>query len=175
MSTLYTPGLTNAKILDDDRQRWRAFCIDTRHWEVPTKLIHTYNPVWMETLFDPANRTSVPEKQGIYMFVIRPSNQVLANFQHKYILYVGQTINLRQRFSTYFRYINSTKPSDQLKRIMILIWEGKLQFHFFEAVNLSANQLTDIEFDLIDTIIPPMNNRFNAPIVKQSVKLYAPR
>jgi len=175
MSTLYTPILTNDKILQDDKQRWRYFCIDTRHWEASTKLIHTFKPVWHETIFDVASRTSIPEKQGIYMFVLKPLNESIANFQHKYILYVGQTINLRQRFGTYFGYINSKKPSDQLKRIMTLVWQGKLQFHYFEATNLTSDELTDIEFDLIDTIVPPMNSRFRADIIKATVKFYAAR
>ena len=175
MGTLYTPELTNEKLLQTDSHRWRTFCADCRLWEVPTKLLHNYPLNWQTTKFDRANTATLPESTGVYMFVLQAENALLTNGQQSYILYVGQATNLRERFAGYFAYPNSKKPSNQLKRIMILLWEERLQFHYFETPNFTKQALTEIEFDLINMTVPPMNNRFRGELINQNVKAYAPR
>ncbi|WP_338872101.1 hypothetical protein WBJ53_27100 [Spirosoma sp. SC4-14] len=175
MGTLYTPELTNEKILQMDQHRWRTFCADCRLWEAPTKLLHSHQLNWHEVKFERSNAAILPESMGVYMFVLRASNALMTNGQHSYIMYVGQAINLKERFTGYFKYVKSKKPSDQLKRIMILLWQERLQFHYFETPNFTKEELTNIEFDLIDMTIPPMNNLFRGEFVNQNVKAYAPR
>lgn len=173
--SLYTPTLTNQDILNDQRQRWRSVCLDYRIWETSTQMLDTFNPQWNEIPFLKSNNSTIPKTQGIYMFVIRPNNHSLVNGHNRHILYIGQTKNLHQRFGQYFHYANSDEPSDQLKRIMILLWQERLFFNFFETNNVQAHELTTLEFDLIDMIIPPINDRFRADIIKSHVKFYSPR
>lgn len=173
--SLYTPSITNQQILDDPKQRWKTICLDYRIWENPTQMIEAFNPKWQEIPFLKSNTSTIPDAQGIYMFVLKPKNMHLVNHQNQHILYIGQTKNLHTRFRQYFHYEHSDLPSDQLKRIMILLWKERLSFHYFETNNVSKEELTTLEFDLIDMIIPPMNDRFNADFVKQYVKLYSPR
>lgn len=173
--SLYTPSITNQQILDDQKQRWKTICLDYRIWENPTQMIETFNPSWQEIPFLQSNTSKMPHTQGIYMFILKPNNANLVNNQNRHILYIGQTKNLHKRFSQYFHYEHSDLPSDQLKRIMVLLWKEKLSFHFFETNNVTKEDLTTLEFDLIDMIIPPMNDRFRADSVKQYVKLYSPR
>ena len=175
MSTLYTPQLTDSAILQDDRQRWRTLCMDCRIWDMPPQQLSQFVPQWKEVKFDRANSQILPPAMGIYMFVLKPQNEGLANFHHKYILYIGQTVNLQQRFNQYFSYKGSDEPSDQLKRIMILLWQDRLSFNYFETPSFTADKLTSVEFDLIDMIVPPMNHRFRADGIKQNVKFYSPR
>lgn len=175
MGTLYTPELTNEKILQADHHRWRTFCADYRLWETQTKLLHSHPLNWQEVKFEHSNEKLLPETMGVYMFVLRPDNELFANGQHSYIMYVGQAVDLRDRFKGYFHYVKSKKPSDQLKRIMILLWQERLQFHYFETPNFTEKALDDIEYDLIDMTVPPMNNRFRGNIIKENVKAYAPR
>lgn len=175
MGTLYTPELTNEKILQADHHRWRTFCADCRLWEAPTKILHNHTLNWQEVKFERSNATMLPQSMGVYMFVLRSSNAPMTNSQHSYIMYVGQASNLQERFTGYFGYVKSKKPSDQLKRIMILIWQERLQFHYFETPNFTLKELTDIEFDLINMTVPPMNNRFRGDVINQDIKAYAPR
>jgi len=60
------------------------------------------------------------------MFVVNTSNGLDLNGTSKYVLYIGQTNNLKTRFGTYFSYINSDIPADFLKRCMVLIWRRNL-------------------------------------------------
>jgi excinuclease UvrABC nuclease subunit len=172
---LYLPETTNEEILRANERRWQKFCLDPRVWENKTLLKKSFEVQWKEVEFKEDNRNKVPAKQGIYMFVAKPRKDDLIHPYHTYILYVGQAHNLNERFQTYFRYKNNTEPHDQLKRIMIVIWEKYLSFCYFVTNDLDRKRLDMLEYDLIDTIIPPMNNRFRAKVIKQQVKLYAPR
>lgn len=109
------------------------------------------------------------------MFVLNPGRYRNIDETSKYVLYIGQANNLRERFNSYFSYKSDTKPSNLLKRIMVVIWEGKLDFHFFQTGHLSTAELTEVEFDLIDMLVPPLNQRFRGVFVKRGVKLYAAR
>ena len=176
MASLYLPQITDADILNNKKQRWLTVCADHMIWELQTvSLGNPFTPVWTESKFEKTSQGSIPDAMGVYMFVIKSMPEMLTNLQHRYILYVGQAGNLRKRFGEYFHYAHSNKPSDQLKRVMTLIWKDKLDFHYFETPNFSTSDLTAIEFDLIDRIVPPMNNRFRADVLKQYVKLYSAR
>ena len=176
MASLYLPQITNTDILNNKKQRWLTICADYVIWELQTVLLgNPFVPVWTERKFEKTSQSSIPDAMGVYMFVIKSTPETLTNNQHRYILYVGQAVNLRKRFGEYFHYAHSNKPSDQLKRVMTLIWKDRLNFHYFETPNFTIPELTSIEFDLIDRIVPPMNNRFRADILKQYVKLYSAR
>lgn len=173
MSSLYDAELTNSEILEAKGFRWKIFCLD---FDVQAKPKKIKDPlVWQEFKFLKKNKIHIPNEQGIYMFTINMSNGFSLNGTSNYVLYVGQASDLRVRYLSYFRYLKSDKPSDFLKRCMTLIWKGKLDFHFFSTGALSPEDLTKIEFDIIDTLAPPINQRFRGKILKKAIKLYSPR
>lgn len=173
--SLYDCEMTDQEILDYKPFRWKHMCMDLDLIKIKPKKAHRIPIVWDDVKFLKKNKKSIPKKQGIYMFVLDISNKLDLNTTSKYVLYVGQTKNLRTRFGTYFGYIKSDIPADFLKKCMILIWKKKLDFHFFQTSNLSGIDLTKVEFDLIDTLVPPINQRFRGKILKKRIKLYSPR
>lgn len=172
---LYDIELTNSEILETRNFRWKNFCLDHKLYAAKPKRAHQIPIIWNQVDFLKNQKLNVPDVQGIYMFVIDISGSVSLNGTSQYVLYVGQASDLRNRFMTYFNYIKSDTPSDFLKRCMVLIWKGKLKFHFFQTQNLSDVDLTKVEFDLIDNIVPPINQRFRGRMLKKAIKLYSPR
>ncbi len=172
---LYDAELSNDDIVKRKEYRWKNFCLDLDLLHRKPKSAHKFQINWKEVKFLKKNSKIIPQTAGIYMFVLNIENKVLLNGNAKYIIYIGQTINLRTRYKKYFSYANSDHPSDFHKRAMVLIWENQLQFHFFETGKITAAELTNIEFDLIDSVVPPINMRFRGRIVKQAVKFYSPR
>jgi len=172
---LYLPEITNEEILNTHENYWRKFCLDPRVWEGGTAFKQNLSFEWHEIEFKKENKIRVPDKQGIYMFVAKPEKEHLVHMYHSYIMYIGQANNLKKRFDSYFHYKNNTEPHNQLKRIMTVIWEKYLSFCYFVTNNLEEKKLDMLEYDLIDTIIPPINNQFRAKIINQRVKIYAPR
>jgi hypothetical protein len=168
MSSIYT--ISKQVLKQAPSYRWRKFCLDYVCWTLPQKKLPHFTPSWQEVKFERSNKSRVPEEQGIYIFVVRHPGGHLVNHDHRFILYVGQTVNLRQRFNQYFRYENTDEPSDQLKREMVIVWEDLLYFGFFTTTNFSKEERTDIEYDLIDYIVPPINEEWRADYVKNTAK-----
>ena len=103
------------------------------------------------------------------MFVARPPSAVIAD--HSYILYVGETVNLAERFIDYFGYAKSDHPSDQLKRRMVVVWENYLYFNYVTTpTSWDRTERRKAEYDLIDTIAPPINDEFRSKVLEARKK-----
>lgn len=172
---LYAAHISNSDILSKKDLRWRRMCLDAELTKVKLRRITKLTLSWIQQDFLKKNKKLIPQTQGVYMFVVNINNGIDMNSCSNHILYVGQASNLRDRFGQYFGYAKSGKPSDFLKRCMVLIWKGKLTFHYFETKTLTKEELTEVEFDIIDSIVPPLNQRFRGTILKKHVKLLDPR
>lgn len=175
MSTLYGNELTNAEILADRRFRWKNFCLDTDMLAKKPKYAHRLTIQWKDVQFVKSEKKNVPSVQGVYMFCLNIQGQLDLNRTSQYVLYVGQADDLQARFMSYFGYSTTTTPSDFLKRCMVVVWGKNLRFHYFPSGSLSKDDLTSAEFDFIDSVIPPINQRFRGRIIKKAIKLYSPR
>lgn len=175
MSSLYGSNISNDDLIKDHRNYWRQFCLNLSLLNIKFRKVDSINVNWKSVKFLKVNKAKLNDTQGIYMFVLKTANKIDLNGNGQLILYVGQTKNLKQRFGQYFNYESSDEPSDFLKRCMVLLWKGKLEFHYFETESLTEKDLTNVEYDLIDSIVPPMNNRFRGELLKTHVKLNAPR
>lgn len=151
--------------------RWKTFNLDFDIWNLPTILNINRFSSWTEIKYsESALTTLLPLKgqEGIYMFVAKPD--ISASIHHSYILYVGETNNIYQRFEQYLKYKNSSHPSDQKKRQMTIIWEKHLYFYYFITNYGNTKDREKEEYDLIDTIVPPMNDKFRSEILKANLK-----
>lgn len=172
---LYNSLLDNDSIKKQYGVRWRKFCLDFDIWNLNIDLEKEADFQWTEVKFKKENRILIPESKGIYFFLIKPTNSALLNESHKYILYIGQAKNLRRRYGEYFRYASSKHASEQLKRYMVVIWRSHLYFNFIELLSTNDDELTDIEYKLIDSIAPPFNKDFRSDFVKERMSLISRR
>jgi len=158
--------LTDQEIISKFEYRWPRLCLDQRFWEVPKVINQNPYSNWQEIKFERANYNALNHlqgQQGIYMFVVKPND--IFTKHHTYIVYVGETQNLHGRFQKYFSYCNSKHPSDQKKRRMALVWDGYLYFNYYITAFNTKQERRDAEYDLIDAIVPPMNDDFRAQIL----------
>lgn len=141
-------------------------CLDSRFWSAAKRVNYDPTNDWKEVKFIRANFNALDAlsgQKGVYAFVARPEKS--ATVHHSYILYIGQATNIPQRFKKYFNYSRSTHPSDQLRRRMVVVWRDCLYFQYVLTPSFNASKLTDFEYDLIDTIAPPINDRFRSRIL----------
>lgn len=121
---------------------------------------------WNEVKFEAGNRESVPERRGIYAFVVKhPSNHFP---RHGFIMYIGVTgernkeRTLRNRFSD---YLNEQKKNKRPKvHFMLTKYTNNLYFNFAPIDNDNFD-LGQLEIDLNDALVPPVGRKdFSAEI-----------
>jgi hypothetical protein len=165
--------LTKQQILETLHYKFPRFCVSPEIWNLPRKVNTNPFANWIEVKFEAANinhfvKNNLDGQQGIYMFVVKPHEQ--HSIHHSYIMYVGETSNLKQRFEQYFTYETATEPSDQLKRRMVIVWEKFLYFFYIKTNFPTKAAREEQEYDLIDSIIPPINDKFRSRVVKRMKK-----
>ena len=163
--------LSRQQIVDMVEYRWPRICLNPDVWNIPKKLTKYNCGTWTEIKFE---RTNIPHfdtldgQEGIYMFIAKPNDT--PNPNHSFILYVGETGNLKTRFEKYFTYENTSHPSDQLKRRMVIVWKDYLYFQYIKTSFGITAKREELEYDLIDTIVPPMNDKFRSMPLKAHLK-----
>ena len=104
---------------------------------------------WRRAYLEHDYAARVPQRSGVYMICASTKNlpdghKIMERFYTA--IYVGQTINLRQRFN---QHIPGAKKVVSARRVF-----RRLDFWFS---NLEVSRLTDVEQLLISTFGPPAN------------------
>lgn len=160
-------------LINDHSLRWQKVCLDYNIWEIPKIINRNCYADWTELKFGSLSLPLLDEldnQEGIYMFVVKPKESFTK--YHSTILYIGETKNLKQRYIQYLGYKTSTHPSDQKKRMMTVVWEEYLYFNYFKTDYKVTSARRKEEYDLIDSIVPPINDDFRADALKTHIKLY---
>ena len=110
-----------------------------------------------------ASRNSVPFKSGIYSLLIRPD--IAAHPSCSYLMYIGQTVDLRTRFGNYLT--SERKETGRAKLFRLLNrYDEYLWFCFCEVPEADLDTVEDA---LIEAYVPHANGDFPAdmrPVVR---------
>lgn len=117
------------------------------------------NLQWKEIQFKKSNAAQIPERRGVYAFLIKNQKSTSRWPMHGYIMYIGiagkpgTSGNLRKRFGDYFSKAElAARPS--IKRL-IDTWRSVLYFNF--APVAASTDLMTLERNLAGAIVPPCN------------------
>ncbi len=113
---------------------------------------------WMSVPFTEDNQDSVPSDQfGVYAFMLEPA--FVGPPKSAYLLYIGQTGDtrgFRRRYGDYL-YYQRTGNRFVISR-MLRRWDGHIWFYYAPVAD--ATLLDGIENVLLNTCIPPYNDKF---------------
>lgn len=128
------------------------------------KLWQGWNPPvelnWKGKPFSPSSKRFIPNKPGVYAFVIQPS--VPPGVPNSVLMYVGMSDRpLRDRFREYLQEMNDPSGRPAIST-MLRMYAGYL--HFYCASVAKPAKPRKIEEHLIETLAPPMNKQYPAKI-----------
>lgn len=115
---------------------------------------------WEYVPFAKVNRDLVPDRPGVYLFVVHPH---AANIKyHSIVLYFGRARNLRTRFGNYLSERSGVKEDDR-KYVsdMLTVYRNRIQFGYAE---INYYQTERVEELLIDAFRPCANKRVSRPL-----------
>lgn len=149
----------------------RTFLLYPTYWNDTAN--HITVPIssgWSSCKFEHANHSSIPDKRGIYCFVVKP--QIPNFFETVYLFYIGKTNRtLKQRFSEYLRNQDGKdKPRTKIFEMLKLYSENVF---FFYIPLETTEQVDECEKRLLNTFAPPINTDIpNAKIKHELRNIY---
>jgi hypothetical protein len=115
---------------------------------------------WEYMPFAKVNRNLVPDRPGVYLFVVHPQ---AANIKyHSIVLYFGRARDLRARFGDYIAERYGMKEDDR-KYVtnMLTVYRNRIQFGFAELNYYHTEFVEDL---LIDAFRPCANRQVPKPL-----------
>ena len=140
------------------KQYIRKFLLYPAFWKDPVKQVK-HKIDWKQILFQDDNYDSIPNKNGIYCFVVKPP-VVNFLFDTQYLFYIGKasSATLRGRYKNYINEKNNKGIGKQKPRIkvqeMLNDYYGHIYFFYAE---LKASQINDAEDKLLNMFMPYVN------------------
>jgi hypothetical protein len=173
MASLYAPAISNEQLLAQIKLRHRSINLDYEYISgFPYENINLFRYInWITFDFNRASVDAIDDVQGIYMFTFNPYIFSLSNHNADVVLYIGQASKLKERLNKYFYYPKSKKASDQERRYMILFFSNYLKIHIYETINWNQEDLDKLEHCLIDSILPPFNQRLYSEFAQSYKKI----
>ena len=111
---------------------------------------------WQSVDLDNKSKPTVPIAPGVYSLLVQPG---IANHgQCSYLMYVGRSTNLRQRFADYLTTEKSKRP--KIVRLLHRC-EGYIKFCYSKV---SEAMLEDVEEQLYTAFVPPCNSKFSGKL-----------
>lgn len=145
----------------------RNFILDPSQWNTLNTKYTDFN--WQELKFSKENVNSLKEVEGIYIFCSSPK-QVNAPFVN-YFFYIGETDNLKRRFTQYLNKEHKPKTGQYKVFTIIDDYPENLYFFFVELPGISQTNRRLIEDDFLIAFMPPINSKY--PQGLQSIILSA--
>lgn len=168
MASLYDGSISNEELLSQKNLRHKRINFDYEYIsKFPVDNYSLFKEIAWETVdFNRKEVNNITTGQGLYVFSFNPCGFSLLNFDANIPLYIGQASSLKSRLMGYFNYVKSNKASDQDKRFMILFFSDFLKISYYETNGLSTKDLDELEYTLIDSLIPPFNLRFRSQLAQ---------
>lgn len=116
-------------------------------------------------------RESLPHTKGIYIFYVEPNFPFLP--ETRYLMYVGKVTGTDTFFHRFYEYVNNIGNLNQRQNTMLLtnLWPEKTWVYIY-PLDLPDKEIESIEDNLIDNIVPPLNNRVKATSAHNSRSIY---
>lgn len=110
-------------------------------------------------------------KKGIYLFLVEPEFPFVPSVT--YLMYVGRVIRRNTFFSRFKEYVSAIGNRKKRRNIQLLtnLWPGKTWVYFYPLA-VSDAEISRIEKNLYDNIIPPLNNQFRSKRAQNSRSIY---
>lgn len=115
---------------------------------------------WNTYTFSEESISSIPEKPGVYAFLIQP--KIANNLNTSYLIYIGKTERrLKDRFQEYLREV-----SNPIGRPKIIHWLSLYAgYLYFSCTPVEPpNTLESTEDELLKAFIPPANDMLPAEV-----------
>lgn len=144
-------------VIEADSHRL-PFTLWCRMWDEFSSTV-TLN--WIDHPFQREEVDNIPDSAGVYAFLVQP--RIACGLNVSYLLYIGESRNLKRRFRDYLRELRAKKARP---KISIYLNRYLPYLRFCYAKLPKDVSTTDVEDTLLQAFIPPLNSKFPARVGK---------
>ena len=151
--------------------RIESFVLNHQSWINVRKDLSTLFQKGKKFKFDQNIQSVLPSTRGIYIFYVEPEFPFLP--ETRYLMYIGRVIGSNTFKKRFYDYVSAIGSHTVRRNIQLLtnLWPDRTWVYVYE-LNLADDEIKAIEDNLIDNIVPPMNNKFKSTEAKNSRSIY---
>lgn len=149
----------------------KSFVLNINTWTNIDSSLSTLFAHGIRYKFDENITSSLPKQKGIYIFFVEPSLPFIPEI--RYLMYVGKVTGTDDFKTRFYKYVNAIGNINERRNIMLLtnLWPEKTWVYVY-PLNKSDKEIEAIEDNLIDNIVPPLNNRVKSRQAKNSRSIF---
>ena len=145
---------------DEAKAHGHIFCLWPKLWQKYSGNCNfSFN--WQECPFIPGEVNNIPDEPGLYTFVIQP--RVADHPSCSYLMYVGKTKALRQRFKN---YLQEKKRENGRPKVVRLLNKYPNNLCFCFTIFQDVSKISEAEKALIGAFVPPCNDVLPSTVSK---------
>lgn len=114
---------------------------------------------WTTIRFTPTGGTNLPRRAGVYVFHVKPG--IAGNLEVSYLMYIGETTSLHQRYRDYVR--EARGPNEARSRLVRMFQQYPDHLYFSYTV-VARGRRRVLEDKLMTAFWPPVNRNLPAGI-----------
>ena len=125
------------------------FTLCSRQWKT-----YNNNHEWTDEKLEKSKIEEIPDKAGVYSLIIKPG--IAAHPACAYVIYVGQTNNLRRRFR---EYLGKERRLDGRPKVFYFLNKYDQNICFCYTL-VDVPSLNAVEKGITNAYVPPANEEF---------------
>ncbi len=132
------------------------------------------NPI--KLAFNENIRDNLPQiiknKKGIYMFLVEPNFPFTPDIN--YLVYIGRVISNNTFFKRFYEYVKAIGNMNvkRNRQLMANAWYGSTNVYFYDLSAASDDDIKEVENQLVNYIIPPLNVQYRIDEAQNTRSLY---
>lgn len=149
----------------------KSFVLNSQRWGLVRPDLKILFQNGKRIKFDKNIQSQLPKTKGIYIFFVEPQFPFAP--ETRYLMYVGEVTGHNTFYNRFYDYVSAIGDKNHRRNIQLLtnLWPGNTWVYVYE-LDLPDKEITAIEDNLIDNIIPPLNNKFKVKSSQSSRSIY---
>lgn len=149
----------------------KTFVLNSQRWSMVRSDLQSLFKNGIKIRFDENIQDHLPKTKGIYIFFVEPRFPFAP--ETRYLMYVGEVTGKDTFHHRFYDYVSGIGSKKHRRNIQLLtnLWPQNTWVYVYE-LSLPDDEITAIEDNLIDNIVPPLNNKFKVKSSHNSRSLY---
>lgn len=115
---------------------------------------------WIDVDFPPNPRSDIPDRPGVYAFVVEPCLFSLTPANG--LFYVGKATSLYRRIGAYISELTKDFSDTRRPHIWKMLNQWNNRFKYYYSITTDVAEAEELEDEMLKALRPPFNKQYDA-------------